>query len=202
MLRELAQLTDQAKREELLQKSYNAIGQLRYIDWAITTPLLLLKMVTMLKIKPHQEKLNIFWLLFADLFMVITGYIGEQQLTPDGHIDVTSKLIWGAISTVGYLVVPYILWIFWKRYKDIVQPEERTAYKWLALSTVTTWGIYPLGYILTTVDGFNLNYIHISFSIFDVINKVGAGTVVYLAAKTILEKRVAENATMDAHIVE
>ncbi|RYE25820.1 MAG: hypothetical protein EOP42_21170 [Sphingobacteriaceae bacterium] len=202
MLRELAHITDPAKRDELLRTSYNAIGQLRYIDWAITTPLLLLKTVSMLKIKPSQEKSNIFWLLFADLFMVITGYIGEQQLTADGHIMVADKLIWGAVSTVGYLVVPYILWTFWKRYKDTVQPEERTAYKWLALSTVTTWGVYPIGYILTTIDGFNLNYVHISFSIFDVINKVGAGALVYLTAKTILEKRVPEDATMDAHLVD
>lgn len=202
MLRELAHTNDPAKRDELLRTSYNAIGQLRYIDWAITTPLLLLKAVSMLKIQPSQEKRSIFWLLFADLFMVITGYIGEQQLTADGHIMTSDKLIWGAISTVGYIIVPFILWNLWKRYKDTVQPEERTAYKWLALSTVTTWGIYPLGYILTTIDGFNLNYIHISFSIFDVINKVGAGAVVYLAAKKILEKRVAEDATMDAHIVD
>lgn len=202
MLRELSQLTDPAKREELLRTSYNAIGQLRYIDWSITTPLLLLKTTSMLKIQPSQEKSNIFWLLFADLFMIITGYIGEQQLTADGHIMVANKLIWGAVSTVGYLVVPYILFIFWKRYKDTVQPEERTAYKWLALSTVTTWGVYPIGYLLTIIDGFNLNYIHISFSIFDVINKVGAGVVVYLAAKKILEKRVPDDATMSTHMVD
>lgn len=202
MLRELAHLTNPEKRDELLRTSYNAIGQLRYIDWAITTPLLLLKTVSMLKIQPGNEKSNIFWLLFADLFMVITGYIGEQQLTADGHIMVGDKLIWGAISTMGYIVVPFILWTFWKRYKDTVQPEERTAFKWLALSTVTTWGIYPIGYVLTTIDGFNLNYVHISFSIFDVINKVGAGAVVYLAAKTVLEKRVPEDATMTAHLVD
>ncbi|QJD97799.1 bacteriorhodopsin [Mucilaginibacter robiniae] len=202
MLRELAHTTDPIKRDELLRTSYNAIGQLRYIDWSITTPLLLLKAVSMLKIQPNQAKNSIFWLLFADLFMVFTGYIGEQQLTANGHIMVGDKLIWGAISTLGYIIIPVILWNLWKRFKDTVQPEERTAYKWLALSTVTTWGVYPIGYILTTINGFNLNYIHISFSIFDVINKVGAGAVVYLAAKKILEKRVAEDATMNTHMVD
>ncbi|WP_462267100.1 bacteriorhodopsin [Mucilaginibacter sp.] len=202
MLRELAHITDPAKREELLRTSYNAIGQLRYIDWSITTPLLLLKAVSMLKIQPGQAKSSIFWLLFADLFMVFTGYIGEQQLTADGHIMVGDKLIWGAISTLGYVVIPVILWNLWKRFKDTVQPEERTAFKWIALSTVTTWGVYPIGYVLSTINGFNLNYIHISFSIFDVINKVGAGVVVYLAAKKVLEKRVAEDATMDTHLVD
>lgn len=202
MLEELSHITDPAQRDELIRTSYNAIGQLRYIDWAITTPLLLLKMVTMLKIQPHEAKRSIFWLLFADLFMVFTGYIGEQQIGADGHILVGNKLIWGAISTIGYIIVPLILYKFWKQYKDNVQPEERWAFKILALSTVTTWGVYPIGYMLTMIDGFNLNYIHISFSIFDVINKVGAGAVVYLATKKLLEKRVPEEAVMNGHIVD
>ena len=103
---------------------------------------------------------------------------------------------------MGYIFIPIILMGYWKRFKDTVQPEEREAYKWLAIATVTTWGVYPIGYILTTISGFNLNYIHIAFSIADVINKVGAGAVVYLATKTVLEKRVPETATMDAHIVD
>lgn len=155
----------------------------------------------MLKVQPHQAKRAIFWLLFADLFMVITGYVGEQQLDASGEILVANKLIWGAISTLGYIFIPIILMGFWKRFKDTVQEEERVAFKWLALSTVTTWGVYPIGYILTTIKGLNLNYIHIAFSIADVINKVGAGAVVYLATKKILEKRVPEEATLSGHII-
>ena len=155
----------------------------------------------MLRIKPEQVKYSLFWLLFADLFMIFTGYIGEQQIGADGHIIVANKLIWGAVSTIGYIVIPIILFNFWKRFKDSVKTEERTAYKWLAISTVTTWGVYPIGYILTIIPGLNLNYIHIAFSIADVINKVGAGAVVYLAAKNILEQRLAEDATATVHIV-
>ena len=201
MLRELSQTKGEDQKNNLINTSYNVIGQLRYIDWAITTPLLLLKMVSMLKIKPGQVKSSLFWLLFADLFMIFTGYIGEQQIAADGHILVANKLIWGAVSTIGYIIIPVILYNFWKRFKDTVKTEERTAYKWLAISTVTTWGVYPIGYILTTIPGLNLNYIHIAFSIADVINKVGAGAIVYLAAKTILEQRLAEDATATVHIV-
>jgi len=200
MLKVLAH-TDAANRDDLIRTSYNAIGQLRYIDWGITTPLLLLKMVSALKIKPKVAWKSISWLLTADLFMVVTGYIGEQQLGSDGHILVGPKLVWGAVSTVGYLVVPIILYNFWKRYKDQVKPEERWAYKLLALSTVTTWGVYPIGYILTTVEGLNLNYIHIAFSIADVINKVGAASITYLAAKELLDQRVPEEATLSGHSI-
>lgn len=194
-------VSDAAHKKMLLRLSYNAIGQLRYIDWGITTPLLLLKMVTMLKIQPHQAKQAIFWLLFADLFMVITGFIGEQQLDANGDIIVSSKLIWGAISTMGYVLVPVILFRLWKRFAATAQPEERRAYKWMALSTVTTWGVYPIGYILTTIPDFNCNYIHIAFSLADIINKVGIGAVAYLATKKLLDKRIPEESVMPGHIV-
>ena len=199
-LRQLSE-TDAGQRDHLNRVAYNAIGQLRYIDWGITTPLLLLKTVTMLKIQPHQAKSSIFWLLFADLFMIVTGYIGEQQLDATGEIIANSKLAWGAVSTVGYIIIPIILYGLWKRFAAAAQPEERRAYKWLALSTVTTWGVYPIGYIVSTFQSVNPNYIHIGFSIADVINKVGAAVVVYLAAKKLLEKRIPEESVMSGHIV-
>jgi len=46
------------------------------MDWAVTTPLLL-KAVSMLRVKFHQAKSLIMMLLLADFFMMLTGYIGE-----------------------------------------------------------------------------------------------------------------------------
>ena len=201
MLGQVTQLTDPAERMTLMQKSYYAIGQYRYMDWAITTPLLLLKCVSMLKVKPAQIKSSLFWLLAADLFMIVTGYIGEQQLAADGTVLVGGKLLWGAISTVGYIFIPVILYGLWKKYAPETEPEQRSAYKIMGLLTVTVWGVYPVGYLLTLIPFFNLNIIHISFSIADVINKVGVGVIAYLAAKSLVEKRVPDTAVQNAHTV-
>ena len=56
MLETLAKLPldDATGRHNLIYSSYIAIGQFRYMDWTVTTPLLLLKTVEMLKIKPRQ----------------------------------------------------------------------------------------------------------------------------------------------------
>ncbi|OUJ71399.1 hypothetical protein BXP70_21830 [Hymenobacter crusticola] len=200
MLEDLAKLTDEASRHQLINRSYNAIGQYRYMDWAVTTPLLLLKMVGALRIKPHEAPRAIFTLLAADFFMVLTGYIGEQQLTAAGEIIASQKLLWGAISTAGYVLVPLTLFGLWKRFKDRAKEPERRAYKWMALTTVTTWGAYPIGYLLTLTD-LNLNWLHISFTIADIINKVGVAVVLYLAAKKLLEERVPEEAVLPGHQV-
>lgn len=195
MLHALAQLPDPNDRQQLINESYNAIGQYRYMDWAITTPLLLLKCVTMLKIDFKEARGSIIALLAADFFMVLTGYIGEQQLDADGTILAGAKLVWGGISTVGYLIIPIILFGLWKRFRERAYPEEQQAYRLMALTTVTFWGIYPVGYILTILN-IDLNYVHIAFTIADIINKVGIGVLAYQASRQVLGRRVSADATM------
>lgn len=182
LLAELATVTDPTDRQTLSRESYNAIGQYRYMDWAITTPLLLLKMVLMLRIPLTTVKRPLAVLLLADFFMILTGYIGEQQLGFDNEILSGPKLLWGAVSTVGYGVIPVVLYRFWKQFADRAQPAEQRAYRLMALTTVTVWGVYPIGYILTVV-GLNTDWIHIAFSVADLINKVGVGLVAYWASQ-------------------
>ena len=203
MLEELAQLADPDKRLALINLSYNAIGQLRYVDWAVTTPLLLLKIVSMVKIRYRDHQLLINTLLFADFFMILIGYIGEQQLTVDNQILVVPKLIWGAVSTLGYVIILLTLWRIWRTFaqRDSVYPEERWGFRLMALMTATFWGVYPIGYILTTMEGVNLNWIHIAFSVADIINKVGVGAIAYQAAEQVLERRVSEAATAPYYTV-
>lgn len=200
MLEELAQLPDALTRQLLIRKSYNAIGQFRYIDWAITTPILLLKTAGMLRVKFRNAAGPLLILLFADFFMVVTGYIGEQQLTPENDILVGPKLFWGGISTIGYLVIPIILFRFWRLYGPQALPEERRAFRLMGLATVTLWGVYPIGYMLTMLN-VDMNYVHLSFTIADIINKVGVGLLSYQAAKQVLERRVPEEATLAGHTI-
>lgn len=201
MLHELSRLgPDSAAGASLVRRSYQAIGQFRYIDWAITTPLLLLKTTSMLRISSREAGKTIFILLLADFFMVLTGYIGEQQLTASGEIIGGAKLLWGAISTLGYLVVPFVLYGFYKRFAARANEHERWGFRFMAFTTVTSWGVYPLGYLLT-LTSINLNYIHLAFSITDIFNKTGVAIVAYLVGKHIMDERLDEQAIMPGHEV-
>lgn len=204
MLHQLSTINSPEAQDLLVRKSYNAIGQLRYMDWAVTTPLLLMKMTAMLKVHYRKYRSMINALLAADLFMIITGYIGEQQLGANGEILVGPKLIWGAVSTIGYVIVVYVLYKIWQDFSNqsYVKEPERQAYKVMGLLVVTMWGVYPIGYILTAVSSIDTNWIHISFSIADVINKVGVGAVSYQAADAILEQRLPMDATAPYRSVE
>ena len=193
MLTELAKTTAPAARANLIQASFLAIGQFRYVDWLITTPLLLLKTVMSLRLKPAKAVGSIVLLLLADVFMIVTGYIGEQQFTANGAVTAGPLYLWGFISTIGYVFIPITLYSLYRRFQREAKPEERTAFKILAFATVTTWGVYPIGYMLPALaPALSLNWVHIAFTVFDVINKVGAGVVMYIAAARLTERQVPE----------
>ena len=191
MLETLVKLPDAGARHDLLYTSYLAIGQYRYMDWTVTTPLLLVKNVMLLKGKPSQMPGTLTVLVAADLLMILTGYIGEQQIDANGVMLAGPHYLWGTISTVFYLVIPVILYRVYQQRASLAEPEERRAYRWLAWATVTTWGVYPLGYLVPALyPQADLNWVHVAFSVADVYNKVGLGIVAYLAAAKLMEKAV------------
>ncbi len=73
---------DPVGKRRIIHDAFFAIGQYRYVDWAVTTPLLLLKMVLSLKVKPREISGWIALLLGADFWMVLAGSIGDQQFSP------------------------------------------------------------------------------------------------------------------------
>ena len=191
MLETLVQTPDAGARHNLLYTSYLAIGQYRYMDWMVTTPLLLVKNVLLLKLKPSRVPGTLFVLVTADILMILTGYIGEQQIDANGAMIAGPHYFWGTLSTLFYLVIPVILYRVYQQHAVGAEHEERRAYRWLAWATVTTWGVYPLGYLVPALyPQADLNWVHIAFSVADVYNKVGLGIVAYLAAAKLMEKTV------------
>ena len=104
MLHQIALMApDPGGKKRVIHDAFFAIGQYRYMDWAVTTPLLLLKMVLTLKVKPREIMGWIALLLGADFWMVLAGSIGDQQFSPvDGTLLVGRHLLWGTLSTLGY----------------------------------------------------------------------------------------------------
>ena len=201
-LHAVADARSPAEGARVSHNAYLAIGQFRYIDWFITTPLLLLKTVLVLEVKPRKLWGAITVLLLADMFMIVTGYVGEQQFTAAGEVDAGARLFWGTVSTVGYAVIPITLLYIYRNYGGEAHAWERRAYRILALATVTTWGVYPLGYLVPALlPELSFNWIHLAFNVADVINKVGAGVVIYIGAASVLEDRVSKDAVQEAREV-
>ena len=178
MLAELATVTIANDRQTLLRESYNAIGQYRYMDWAVTTPLLLAQIVFRLKLESDVRNRALITLLSASFFTMLTGYIGHQQLAFDNEILVGPKLLWGAVSMIGYAVILRTLFQLWKSVFTKAQPHEQRTYRLMAYVMGTFLALYPIGYILT-ITPIDFNLIHIGYTIADIVSKVGMGLLVY-----------------------
>ena len=202
MMHALATNADPVARHIIVRDGFLSIGLYRYMDWLVTTPLLLLKTVLLLKVKPREIAGHLALLLGADAWMILAGCIGDQQIAPDGTLLVGRHLLWGTLSTLGYAVIPYVLFVrLAPRYGGWNDDESGHAFRVLAYSTVTTWGVYPLGYLAPALfPSMDLNWIHLAYTTADVVNKVGVAVVAYLAGAEALARRTPPEAVQPARI--
>lgn len=188
----LAELAAGASQAEVARNSFLGIINFRYMDWLITTPLLVAKIP--LAIAGGRKVGGLIAGLMAfDVLMIVAGFIGEQQLTATG-VQVGPRLVWGAISTIGYVGILYYLY-FSPSVKKMVseaEPEEQWAVKWMSIFVLTGWGIYPIGYMIPALlPSFDLNWVHLIYNLGDQINKIGPGIVVYLAGSAAYKRHLA-----------
>ncbi len=165
-----------------MRDGYLATGksptEFRYIDWTLTVPLMCVEFY--LLIKPYGGKVSTMWKLIGySVLMLVAGYIGEG-------LDKTNTILWGVISTLGYVGILYEA-----MYGDVKKvadsspnPEVAKAVRLLRNFVLVGWAIYPIGYM--TVDGnllgalgWNLDLL---YNIADAVNKIGFGLVIYSAA--------------------
>ncbi len=169
---------------------------IRYVDWTVTTPLLLIKYPEMLKVRGFSFGLK---LIIADIFMIVTGFIGELygktvggHWVPDPTVSnaVNMHYLWGFISTIGYAYILFVLLRGDGKKYAATQPKHiqrgitvMNRYLW------SLWGIYPIVYILEGLSAsnsaINLDWAQVFSSIGDVINKVGFGLTAYFAVKAM-----------------
>ena len=166
---------------------------IRYFDWTVTTPLLVLKYPEMLRVRGIGLATK---LILADLFMIVTGFIGELSgQTVNGHWvlnpghTVTEHYVWGFISTLGYVVILFYVLGEAKKLAE-AQPEpihngivKMNRYLW------SLWGVYPIVYIAEGISAgnpsLNLDWFNVLSSVADIVNKVGFGITAYLAVKAL-----------------
>jgi len=152
----------------------------RYVDWLLTVPLLLLETVAVLALPAAERKGLLTKLIPASALMIILGYPGEITN------DIMPKAIWGALSTIPFLYILYVLWVeLGKSMKT--QPEQvRKDLNGLRLLLLATWGVYPIAYLMPQLglDGADsFVYRQVGYSIADVLAKCLFGLIIYKIAR-------------------
>jgi bacteriorhodopsin len=146
------------------------ITKTRYIDWSITTPLMLLTLCIVLG---HQigKKVDFFVIMFVLLLnyiMLFIGFLGETKVLN----------MWVA-SFIGF--IPFA-GMFYLVYKNYVKPKYNLSGSVLFSIYLIVWGLYGLAYLLPE------QYKNISMNVLDCISKclIGLGLWGYYSHTVVL----------------
>lgn len=148
----------------------------RYLNWLIDVPLLLLQLVIVLGLAAAAARRLGTLFVGSGVAMIALGYVGQFFETS----NLTNLWIWGAASTVFYVILLYLAWA--EISKALPKMPERAAstlkaVRWIF---VVFWTFYPIAYIipavLPTADGVVIR--QFVFTIADIVAKVIYGVLI------------------------
>ena len=110
----------------------------RYIDWAFTTPLLLLTLsLTAMHAGPKRAGL-LLGVILADVMMIVTAFAFGASETQ------AAKWIWFVVSCAAFLGVYYVLFVPNMQANAGERADVRTSYREEAVILSVIWLVYPI----------------------------------------------------------
>ncbi|MEM0967030.1 MAG: bacteriorhodopsin [Verrucomicrobiota bacterium] len=169
----------------------------RYLNWLIDVPMLLFQIlfvVTLTKSKFSSVR-NRFWI--SGTLMIATGYAGQfYEVT-----NPTVWLIWGAISTVFFIDILYVMKkkVINEGKEGIPADAAKTLESiwWLFL---ISWMLYPGAYLMPLMLDGEAGVVgrHITYTVADITSKIIYGVLLSLVAMKLskAEGYVSEEAVL------
>ena len=151
----------------------NGITPIRYVDWVLTTPLLLFSFVLYVSYLDNKNKQNIdpsfvvkepnfkplYYIIPLNFVMLLFGYLGET-----GMMNHKRALIYGFCAYIGMSVSLYEAYI-----KDNSDDVVAT----LFITFTLVWSLYGFTYLLDN------RYKNISYNFLDIVSKAGFGVLIW-----------------------
>lgn len=164
----------------------------RYVDWLLTVPLLVAELIVVLKLPKGKSGSLITKLVIAATLMIITGYPGEITN------DVTTRAIWGFISTIPFAYILYVLWVELGQAMGRQPEKVSVLLRNTRLIILFTWGFYPIAYMFPMFGiggAAALVGVQVGYTIADVLAKAGYGMMIFWIAheKTQADKIAASS---------
>jgi len=155
--------TESHKRVPDTHQDYiRSIYWARYVDWAITTPLLLLD----LSLLAGLSGANILVAVVADVIMILTGLFAA--------FGTRSSQTWGwyAWACIAYLVIIYQLAFNGREAVANKDSKTKTFYASIAGFTLIVWTIYPIVWALSEgAHIINVDSEIIAYAVLDILAK-------------------------------
>lgn len=143
----------------------------RYIDWVITTPLLLLDLALLALPNWRRNIQLIAGLIVIDVFMILTGWLAGSSTSDFG------AAFWFIVSTAAMIFLLYLVYTQLFASAQNQPGSVQSIFRTLALLTIVLWSLYPIVWLLGT-EGFSAVSSTVEvflFLVLDVLAKIGFG---------------------------
>ena len=148
---------------------WNDITQIRYIDWSITTPMMLLVLSLVLSMNINTKiHFNVIGtIIILNYIMLLFGYLGE--------IKILNRYLATLFGFIAFFIMFYIIYI------NFVKPKySRVNYIIFGIYFIV-WSLYGIVYL------FNEEYKNLITNILDLIAKCFVGLGLWLYYTKIIE---------------
>ena len=153
----------------------------RYVDWAITVPLLSLELLFVSTITGQKARRTRFVLAALAFLMIATGFLGADTFN-----STTGRLVWGLISTVFFIPLYVVLLrTAFRSARELGEPAGPSLRR-AGLMLSWTWGVYPLAYCVPFFFANSSGWAvaaQLAFTLTDIAAKVGYGFFIHAVAK-------------------
>lgn len=175
----------------------NTVQSARYIDWVLTTPLLLLSLcLVALPTKVKNRGWTMATLVFLDVYMIVTGFFAALA-------DTNTKWVWYTLSSVALVIIVYMLYVsMMKTAKSVGGSKLASLYTTLTVYLSVIWVAYPVVWLLGSTGQGKISFKteNMVYAILDLLAKVGFGLLLVWNLKKLSEgtKAKTDESTVDA----
>lgn len=160
----------------------------RYIDWVVTTPLLLLELGVIAGLRPKL----IAGVIGADIFMIVTGAIATLEGRPE-------NFLWWIISTGSFLAILASLLTEFSASARRRNGKVNSLFQNLRNILIVLWIAYPIVWLLGA-EGFrviNVGWETLCYAVLDLCAKVGFGLILTSTSQEVLAQASNSNKVME-----
>ncbi|MEH1839784.1 MAG: bacteriorhodopsin [Nostoc sp.] len=161
----------------------------RYLDWVVTTPLLLLELGVIAGLRPKL----IVGVIGADIFMILTGLIATLARTPNNYL-------WYIISSGAFLAILASLLTEFSVSAKRRNGKVNKLFQTLRNVLIVLWICYPIVWIFGP-EGFRAINVGVEtglYAILDLCAKVGFGFILTSASNETLAQASNSDRIMEA----
>lgn len=161
--------------------------ELRYIDWLITTPLIVNKFPELLG---GEEAGPIALLIIvADVLMILFGFAGETSINAAKGATTAGWAMFG-VGCLAWMFIIFVLYSAVSTQSANKLAPIRLGLSRLKLFIVFGWLIYPLGFLVTLISNSpEMRMVReLIYNVADLFNKVGFGMVAIYAVQQVMKE--------------